>query len=260
MPRRGGSELTRGTGVTTIFSVGRDLLGSEADYVSINSNASLLDADLVVFWPVIDEFKAYAEEYAGKTCLTATRSAEFKEAMAHWRKETREALRAGKHIVVFATDWEQVYFYTGQKQVSGTGRSQSTTHVVAPTTNYEWLPLDVGKVIPANGRSMSLTRGAEFMAPYWKAVGADSEYRVYLEDPKGTAVLTTKSGQRVVGLLARGAAGEGALLLIPPLVFDEDALTNEDGNWNEKGVQLGRRVFAAFVGVAKALSACFGRS
>jgi hypothetical protein len=175
--------------------------------------------------------------------------------MAHWRRETRAALRAGNHVVVFATDWEQFYVYTGERDISGTGRSTRVTHRVAAATNYDWLPLDIGKVVSANGRSMNLARGAEFMGPYWRAVGADSEYRVYVENPEGTAVLTTKSGQRVVGLLARGGTAEGALLLMPPLAYDEDEFTTPDGNWTKKAVQMGKRVFAALVELAKALSA-----
>jgi hypothetical protein len=52
-----------------ILSVGFELADDDIQYCPFNSNISLLDWDIILFRPVIDDFLTQAEVYKGKLAL-----------------------------------------------------------------------------------------------------------------------------------------------------------------------------------------------
>lgn len=240
--------------MTTIFSVGREIPGDGVEYVDLESNASLLDADVVLFWPYFGSFKEHCTSHNGRPCLTRDRSFAIKETMLHWRKETGDALKVGKNVILFLTPMDQMFAYTGDSQESGTGRNVRVTNIVAPATNYDWLPREIGNMTAAAGHSVAITPDGNFLATYWDDLGGEGQYHLYIDASKGTPVLLTKAGHRLVGQVFRGAPGEGSLLMIPPVEFDEQALSTKTGtHWNAEGRRFGARFVGAVVGLDKAL-------
>ncbi|MBI3770572.1 MAG: hypothetical protein HY271_19050 [Deltaproteobacteria bacterium] len=128
----------------SIGAVGCDLPGGVSEFIPFASKASLLDWDVVVFWPTIARYVSRSyEKYNGRPSLSDSDSVALREAAEHWRREMSEALRAGKTVFIFLPGREEVYVDTGERQHSGTGRNRRTTRIVADFNNYKVLPVDL---------------------------------------------------------------------------------------------------------------------
>lgn len=164
-----------------ILTVGLELASSATTFAPFRSKTSLLDWDIFLFRPQISEFlHNYYETYQGKPCFTDSASFEAKECCEHWRREIKQAVEAGKTIIVFLPPLYEAYVDTGTRSYSGTGRNQKTTRHVALLTNYDALPVSL-QPVAATGSSMKLaSKGAEILAPYWTQFGEKSSYSVVL--------------------------------------------------------------------------------
>ena len=126
----------------TIFTVGFQLPTKDIfQYQNFHSNASLLDADIILFEPNL----AYQVDYLsgtfqGKPSLSDTSSTQCIESVKHWREELNSAFKIGKTIIIFLKEYEEVYYKTGRKEFSGTGRNQKVTNIVDLLDSYLTLP------------------------------------------------------------------------------------------------------------------------
>src|SRR3989304_7477221 len=125
----------------TFGSVTCEVPGGFSEFVSFESRASLLEWDIILFNPSISDYLSTSKTYQGKPSFSDDRSVALQEATQHWRRELAEALRAGKTIFVFLPTLQEAWIDTGRREYSGTGRNRHTTHIVAPITNYESLPI-----------------------------------------------------------------------------------------------------------------------
>jgi hypothetical protein len=203
-----------------ILTIGFSLASEASKEEEFSSKASLLDWDIVLFRPTISEFVlGHHGTFQGKASLDGTSSFGLKEACEHWRREIKQAVEAGKTVVVFMSPVEEVYIDTGERKYSGTGRNQKTTHVVDIYTNYKSLPV---RLTPMNTRGTAMklaSNSSEVLKPYWADFGLLSEYNVLLpSDTKGVC-LTTKTGDKPVGAILRSASSSGSLVLLPDIDF-----------------------------------------
>ncbi len=206
----------------------------------------------MVFKPSLEAYESY-ENYAGERLLGESDSAAVKTDMAHWRTELKAAVESGKTVLVWLVAPESAYYYTGNKEFSGTGRSRTTTKLVGPVSSYEALPFTFENLVPRGGKEIAIMAPLGPLAPYWDEFGDESEYEVYFDGQNLTPLLGTKNKERVVGGVVRTEKG-GALLLLPPLRWDEDELTYSRGKsrfWKKAGVELGHRLVTALVGASR---------
>src|SRR5437667_11240617 len=119
-----------------VFTVGRDFPGNAAEYVPFRSDKSLFDADLIVFTPTFKDYQS-SEGYGGKPLISEADSPMIVQDCAHWRNEIKAAVEAGKVVFVNLVKPAEVYYDTGQRTFSGTGRSRVTTKQVAATSSYD---------------------------------------------------------------------------------------------------------------------------
>ncbi len=85
-----------------IVTIGCELASGSVKHVSFRSKSSLLDFDIVLFKPLISGFLDYGTDYfQGKPSLSDTQSFQLRESCEHWRRELKEAVAAGKTILVF---------------------------------------------------------------------------------------------------------------------------------------------------------------
>jgi len=109
----------------------------------------------------------------------------------------------------------------------------------------------MSRVVPRGGTEIRVAKDLGILAPYWKEFGRDSAYEVYLEGQFGDVVLTTKTGDKVVGAIIKGA--KGMMVLLPPLHYDPEPLFTKSGkNWNAKGIAFGKRLSSILVEIDKA--------
>ena len=239
-----------------ILTIGFKLASNGAYCEAFHSKVSLLDWDIVLFKPLISEFYDDGSIYQGKPSLNGTSSFQLKECCEHWRREIKQAVEAGKTVMAFLAPVQDVYIATGEYQYSGTGRNQKTTRIVTQYTNYAAIPFNL-KPVNATGSSMKLAPlGAEILAPYWAEFGHISEYKVLLSEETTGVCLTTKTGDKPVGAIARSESSPGTLMLLPDINFCPDAFLKQEAEkqvWTAKAQQFAASFLGAVVALDKAL-------
>ena len=96
----------------SIASVGFQCASEHVVYLSLDSNSSLLDYDIVVFRPDIQEYLGL-NTYNGKPCLSDDDSFKLQSDMGHWRGEIKEAVDGGKTVIVLMSDRIDISVATG---------------------------------------------------------------------------------------------------------------------------------------------------
>ncbi|MCA8343903.1 hypothetical protein LGN44_20585 [Burkholderia cepacia] len=244
-----------------ILTVGVELASDEVQYEQFTSKVSLLDWDIFIFRPTLDDFiRPFQSTFNGKTSLNETLSFQLKECSEHWRREILQAYEAGKTVIVHLPPLKEVYVDTGERQHSGTGRNQKTTTVVKLTSNFDTLPTPLSPVSTQGSEIKLADKGAEVLATYWSEYGAISRYNVVLDGKDVPAALVTRSGAKVVGALYRDNIGPGVLVLLPDIDFapDDFFITDEDDDelaWTEKANQFAARYIYSIIALDKALRA-----
>lgn len=239
-----------------ILSVGIALATDEIQEDDFVSKTSLLDWDIIIFRPDITDFIDYRDDYLGKPCLDDASSFRLKECCEHWRHEIKQAVEAGKTVVVFLPPLQEVYIATGERTHSGTGRNQKTTRIVTLYSNFNCLPIAAGPV-NAKGSAMKLSaHGADVLASYWSEFENQSEYHVVLTADDIPACIVTRTGEKAVGALRRSKNSAGSLILLPDLDFYPDHFfkDEDEGNvWTDKASQFAIRLLSSIVLLDKAL-------
>lgn len=240
-----------------ILTVGFELASDHTHYEGFRSKISLLDWDIILFRPLIDDFwGSHVERYQGKPSLDDSASFHLKECCEHWRREIKQATEAGKTVIVFLPPVQDVYIATGDRQYSGTGRNQKTTRIVTQCTNYASLPLSL-KPINTTGSAMKLAPlGAEILASYWAEFADVSEYMVLLPTDTPGICITTKNGDKPVAAMNRSKTSTGSLILLPDIDFypaDFIKIKAKEEVWTPAAVQFAGRFIGAIVALDKAL-------
>jgi hypothetical protein len=238
-----------------IFTIGFALPGEEFHYIPFDSDQSLLDADIILFEP---GFKRHytSEEYNGIPLFNKSDSHRVYENLSHWRSELAGAVNAGKLVIIFLKK-PLIYFrYTGQQNFSGTGRSRTTTNIVAEVSSYDSVP-NLTKVEAKTGREVRLTKKGAYLATYWKDFAKYSNYEAFIEGKFTHATLTTKSAEKIVGATI---SGKGWLLFLPPIRYNREKFTRHDPKeektyWTPEALEFGKRLVAALAAIADTLLA-----
>lgn len=239
-----------------IIKMGIEIPGDESKYTSLKSKLSLLDYDIVIVNPNINEFCDHSyDDYLGKQCLSDTDSFRLKEHIEYWRREIFEAIKAGKTIFLLLNELQEIYVATGEVSYSGTGRNRVTTRHVAPFNNYQIIPGRID-VVDSFGTSMQLLGNESILAVYWSEVSDESEFRVLVDCQGIRPLVKTKSGEKIVGAYLRYKNTVGALVLLPYLDFERDEFTYEKKGeiyWTDEAIEIGKRFIKSIVGVDRAL-------
>jgi len=248
-----------------IFSVGFSLPGDEFEYIDFESDQTLLDADIVLFEPTLgpiveerDFRNGGSALFEGLPSLTEHSSFAAKKQIDHWRSEIVAALNAGKLVIVYLAVPIERYRYTGKVNYSGTGKSRSSTSIVARISSYDSVPI-LSKVTPKSGTSIKLSKEGAYLAPYWKEFADCSPYKVEIEGKFDGVLLRSAAGDRIVGAVSRGELG--TLFFLPPLQYDEDAFEREaeededqsETYWTDDAIKFGKRLVSALVALADGL-------
>lgn len=239
-----------------ILSVGFEFPGNAAEYVPLTSDRSLLDADIIIFEPLMESQYEYFETFQGKPRLDDHDSFQVVEDAAHWRSELKAAFEAGRTIIIYLSKLEEYYIYTGQKNFFGTGRSRVTTNIVTSFNNYSYLPISFDRVVTVSGTEIRVVKDLKFLAPYWKEFAKHSSYNVYLEGKLDNVILTTKAGNRIIGAVISGQ--KGTMILLPPIKYDYELFVKVDEKtgkevWTPDAIAFGKSLISHIVEIDNAL-------
>ncbi len=236
-----------------IFTIGFELPGDEFEYIPFESDHSLLDADIVLYEVGFGQLYA-GEDYEGTSLFSKSTSPHVVQYVNHWRSESTAFVNAGKLAIIFITKPLRYFRYTGDKTVSGTGRSQVTTNLVTPVSSYDAIP-NITQVEGKTGREVRLTSEASYIGPYWKEFAGISEYQAFIDGKFTQKVLVTKTGEKTVGAVTHG---KGTILFLPPLRLDEKRFFKHDAKkkqmfWTGEAIKFGKRLLGAVVALAQAV-------
>lgn len=239
-----------------IISVEAELASNEVEYCRFDSDTSLLDWDIILFKPEIDELANYSDHYQGKPSLYDSSSFRLKERSEHWRREIKDAVESGKTVIVFLTDLYEVFIDTGKREYSGTGRNQKTTRIVGEYNNYQCIPASINPVKTKGSAMRLVPRGAELISSYWKEFEEISRYKVVLSGEKIPACITTKNGEKTVAAIYRSKNSNGALILLPDIDFYDDEFLEEKDEgqvWTKAAEVFSSKMVKAVVSLDKSL-------
>jgi hypothetical protein len=150
-----------------IFSVGYEVPHNDVEDVEIDSNTVLLDADIVLFRPVFP-LGIFETEYQGRPCCSDRGSETVRTAIRHWRIQLGEAAKSGKTVIILLDTREEIFVATGEVRIDGTGRNARQTRIVVPADSYQMIPFSLGKVIAADGKSVTLVDGDNLLRPMYE--------------------------------------------------------------------------------------------
>jgi hypothetical protein len=103
-----------------ILTIGFELASPDTAKKHFDEKISLLDWDIVLFMPRIEDIIACISDYKGKILLNEKYSFLIKESCEHWRREIRQTVDAGKTVIVFLSPLEELYIDTGERNNSDT--------------------------------------------------------------------------------------------------------------------------------------------
>jgi len=242
-----------------ILTIGFSLADEDSEYTEFDSDMSLLDWDIVLFKSDIKEYIYRCQStFEGKPCLSDDDSFKLKAQSEHWRREINSAFDHGKLVVVFLSELEKVSIATGEKNFSGTGRSQKVTRIVTSYDNYQAIPLAL-RPLNAKGKEIKLsTKNCEALASYWHEFSDISSYKVLINGEYPTCLLT-KHGDKSVGIIVKSKNSNGAIICLPDIDFYPDAffIDEEDeeneGDWTVEAKQFASKFIQCIVSLEKAL-------
>src|SRR6266850_6081312 len=173
-----------------IITVNFEIPRGFGEYLPLESDKSLLDADIIIFEPGIPSNHGY-ESYQGKTCLTESNSFSATEAIKHWRAELVQAVSSGKTVIVYLAKPIDVFVYTGERMHSGTGRNRQTTNYVNPLSSYQAVSVTLDKLVPKGGELIQAAGELKYLSNYWNEFGEFSKYQLYFEGTFSDVLLKT---------------------------------------------------------------------
>ncbi|WP_421952053.1 hypothetical protein [Pelagibacterium sp.] len=239
-----------------IISVGMYLNTDLVEQHKFTDRISLLDADIVLFVPNMEYYHGhYDGDYLGRPCLNDTESFKLKEFLQHWRREIRQCMDAGKTVLIFLSNFHDVYVATGQVSHSGTGRNRATTRHVEKIDNYGALPKNL-KPTPTDGHKIVLTpAGSEILKEYWDEFADFSSYLVTLAEGQGVPLAHTQSGGKLVACMYPAENGKGALICLPYLETNPDSFEDENGEWTEESARFAAKLINTAVSLDRKVKA-----
>ena len=224
-----------------IFSVGFDFPGGIGERISLASDRSLLDADIIVFKPGFEEL-ALTYCLPVEKILDDASASSCRVAIGHWNSQLRLAMQSGKTVFIFLSALED------------------NRHGKDVVHSYQFVPVK-RNFTPASGKQIVLNTGQGFLLNYWNEFCSSSVYRVYIEDGGSregndlTPTFMTKTGDKDVGVVQQSI---GAIILLPSLEFDIDSFytgNEEEGEpiWTKEGLDFGNRLSSCFIEIDKSL-------
>lgn len=204
----------------SIAGVGLWLPNHEVEYVALTSKKSLLEYDIILFHPVMNEFYA-TEDYNGAPCYSQSTSREVSAAIEHWQMQLAAAYDAGRTIIIFLPPKNGFWIHTGEKQFSGTGRSRVTTNIVTPHDNYRLIPVKFQSLTTAEGSKMEIVADYPPLKENWRDLKDVFRYKAYFDHATAPALLKVKGTKNIIAAKLNNSEG-GTVLLMPDFAFDFD--------------------------------------
>lgn len=240
-----------------IISIGHVIPGHDDYYIDFQNAGSLMDADVLLISPdsitPSGDWVSFTSSDGG--CYNVGASNRYKQKVAHLRKEIEDHLKAGKNVFIFLTQEETTSLSSG---VSSPRKGQNT-YSTYTSSNYEFLPINIGRLTSASGKHVHFSGDSRF-GDFYKKFKNNLEYQLYVEAPNGAQIIFTgKDKSKVLGAIY--GVGPGHLVTLPALTFDEQEFSEtreKDGQkqefWNKKGLAFGNSLVECLLKIDESLA------
>lgn len=241
-----------------LISIGYVIPGKDDHYASFQDATSLMDADVLLISPDSirpqGDWVSFTSSDGG--CYNVEASNRYKQKIAHLKKEIGDHLKAGKTVFIFLTQEEIETLSSGVSSPRKGQNSYSTYRF----SNYEFLPIDIGKLTSASGSHIHFS-GNPIFGEFYKKFKKNLEYLLYVEAPSSAQIVFTgKDKSKTLGAIYR--VGPGHLVTLPSLTFDEQDFAEikegADGEkeefWNKKGLAFGNSLLECLLKIDERLA------
>jgi hypothetical protein len=195
-----------------IASVGCEWLQDDRiDDIEFQSSATLLGRDVVLLDIVGKDLTLASEEYRGAPSLNSSDSARLEADSARRKTELSMLLDRGSTLVVFVPAPHHWFVDTGERTYSGTGRSRTTTNIVAPRQLAALFPFPL-QTEKAESNALELVGGDPFAA-FWRRIEGRMSCGAFMKSPLGTTTLRIRNTDCAVASIANVRAG--AVIALP---------------------------------------------
>ncbi|MEK6805737.1 MAG: hypothetical protein AABY95_03710 [Pseudomonadota bacterium] len=240
-----------------IISIGYVIPGHGEHYVDFQDSSSLMDADVLLISPhSITPRGDWVSFTSGDDgCYNVGASNSYKQKVAHLKKEIEDHLKAGKNVFIFLTKEETASLSSGVSSP----RKGENTYSTYTSSNYEFLPINIGRRTSASGRHIQFSGDSRF-GNFYKTFKNNLEYHLYVEATNGAQIVFTgKDKSKILGAIY--GIGPGHLVTLPTLTFDEQEFSEtreKDGQkqefWNKKGVAFGNSLVECLLTIDESLA------
>lgn len=238
-----------------IITFGFEIPGHSSLEKKITSNISLMDADIVLISPKVIEPSDYSWvsfSSGGGGCYDVAASTNFINKLHHLKKELTDMLKLGKTI----------FLLLGEKKTFSIALSTShprkgqTTYNTTSSSNYDFLPISIGKLTSAFGEKIQFT-GNSIFTNFNKEFNKNLVYHAYLENSENCNVIYTgKDANKILGCIQK--IGNGHLITLPMIEYSKDFIffdeEKEKHFWTKDGISFGKNLIQSLIEIDKNLT------
>ncbi len=240
-----------------------DNAGVELEFVPYRKHCSLIDADMVLLFPTIfDEFNLWASsKYRGKQCINQEMSGEFVNDLNFWDKEIDNAIKAGIMICIVCVKPIEFYYYTGEKEYSGTGRNRQIINDVKLINSYFVCP-GLSVYHASFGASIKYNSKNAILRTIWEENKDCFQYEVTFEEDNfpGEPILYQNKGNGILGGII-STSHNSHIIVLPAFNLNDpkfiDTNQSEDGteeeSWTDIAVIFANKFVKNLISINKTL-------
>ncbi len=224
-----------------ILSVGFEIPGFSDYNVDFNSKKSFMDADILLISPesINPSWHGYINFSSGGGCHDISSSENFIQNINHFRKELDDFLKSGKNIFITLSKKESYSLATGVTHP----RKGENLYSTITSSNYDFLPINIGNLTSASGRHISFS-GNSIFSEFYRIFKKYLEYQLYVENPNEAKIIFTgKDKTKILGAIYQ--RGLGHIITLPYLSIDEDKFIEEKEKkkyWTNEAIKFGENL------------------
>lgn len=239
-----------------ILSIGFVIPWFSEDFISFNSRKSLMDADILVISPKWISpswnWVSFTSGWGG--CYDVTTSNHYQKWISHYKKEIEDLLNSWKTIFIILAKKED---FVLANSVSSP-RKNENTYNTSYWNNYEFLPINVGKLVSASWKHIEFS-GESTMNPFYKGFKDYLEYQLYIENiENATITFTGKDKTKTLGAIY-DHHNWGHIVFLPYINFNKDSFqefNSEDNKyyWTDEAIQFWHKLTSCLIQIDKQLT------
>ena len=222
-----------------ILTIGYTIPGFDDNRIDFYNGKSLMDGDILLISPGTLEPRGHWVSFTVRDggCYDVDASKTYKQKIFSLKKEVEDHLNTGKNVFVFLTKKED---YSLSSDVS-TEKKGMTTYISDTASNYDFLPINLGKLTSAEGTHVEFN-GNPLFKDFYEKFHANLEYKLYIENFSGNQVIFTgKDKSKILGAIYK--VKKGHIIVLPFLNYSEKKFTERKESksyWTADAVKFGK--------------------